>query len=138
MWLPAATWVSVNELKAAHQQASGCIVDATTWSAECGAALDGCVRPARSGATIIAGGGQLEDLDGICRRIRRSGDDEARRMSREFVKGCGPQLLRARSADRNVNAARRENKGVTRHRKAHKRTGLAIFTCTPRLPSLRP
>jgi phosphotriesterase-related protein len=125
--------VSVNELKAAHQQGVGCIVDATTGRRNDAALERLRTLATRSGMTIIAGGGYFEDLDNLQTKYppQVATMSEAE-LVEEFVKDAAAQRWGAFGEIGTSTTMRDDERKVLRAiAKAHKRTGLAIFTHTP-------
>jgi phosphotriesterase-related protein len=125
--------VSVNELKAAHNEGVGCIVDAAT-NRRNEAALERLRTLAnRTGMTVIVAGGYFEDID----NLQTNYPPQVAKMSEaelveEFVKDAAAQRWGAFGEIGTSTTMRNDERKVLRAiAKAQKRTGLAIFTHTP-------
>jgi phosphotriesterase-related protein len=125
--------LSVNELKAAHNEGVACIVDAAT-NRRNDAALERLRTLAtRSGMTLIAAGGYFEDLDNLQSKYppQVAAMSEAD-LVEEFVKDAAAQRWGAFGEIGTSTTMRDDERKVVRAiARAHKRTGLPIFTHTP-------
>jgi phosphotriesterase-related protein len=125
--------VSVNELKAAHNEGVGCIVDAAT-NRRNEAALERLRTLAnRTGMTVIVAGGYFEDIDNLQSKyppqVAKMSEAE---LVEEFVKDAAAQRWGAFGEIGTSTTMRDDERKVLRAiAKAHKRTGLAIFSHTP-------
>jgi phosphotriesterase-related protein len=125
--------VLVDEVKAAHNEGVGCIVDAAT-NRRNDMALDRLrTLASRTGMTVIVAGGYFEDID----NLQTNYPPQVAKMSEaelveEFVKDAAAQRWGAFGEIGTSNTMRDDERKVIRAiAKAHKRTGLPIFTHTP-------
>lgn len=125
--------VLVDEVKAARQDGVGCIIDAATNRRDEKALERLRTLANRSGMTVIVAGGYFEDLD----NLQTNYPPQVAKMSEaelveEFVKDAAAQRWGAFGEIGTSTTMRDDERKVLRAiAKAHKRTGLAIFTHTP-------